>query len=361
MRLIVTGGGTGGHVLPALEVALLARERGHDIHYIGSFRGQEAKACASAKVPYAAVNAVPLGRLTTPGGLLSAVRLLNASRHAGQLLRQSKPNIVFSTGGYSASPVLFAAKRLRLPVVIHEQNTVAGKTHKLAAKFAAKKCIVFDQTKDSLGADCVRTGMPIRRQLTAAATSKTFSESGICTLALGGSQGAAALNEAVFSAAMHINGQENSWVHISGEKLYESAAKSADRLGAPPSYKVRPYLEAAEMAGALSRADVAIARSGAGVICELALFGIPMILIPYPTAFANHQYHNAKVIEELEGGAILEQTQLTPETLEANWRIWTTDPERRCKATSELRAWSIPDATERVLAAIEETNDAHKS
>ncbi len=361
MRLIVTGGGTGGHVLPALEVALLAREAGHDVQYFGSVRGQESRACARAAMPFRGIESRPLRRLYTFQGLSSAIVLLRAVGAARTLLNEIRPDVLFSTGGYSASPFLTASRMLGITVVIHEQNSVPGRTHKIAAKHAAKKCIVFEEAALRLGEGCVRTGMPIRKEIVKAAQQpKPDSKEGFLTFALGGSQGAAALNEVVMSAALRINGQSNRWLHVSGEKQYESMAKSADRLGAFPGYRIRPYLQAGEMADALASADLAVARSGAGVLAELALFGIPSILIPYPFAYANHQYHNAKLFENMGAAEIIEQRLLTPEKLETAWREWHANEDRRAAASQKLKEWAIADAAERVLQQIEEAHRAHQ-
>lgn len=360
MRIVVTGGGTGGHVLPALEVATHARDLGDEVLYVGSRRGQEGKACRAASIRFEAIGAVPLGRLYTPGGIAAGVQLLRACASARTILQKEGAQVVFSTGGYAASPVLTAAKTLGIPVIIHEQNTVPGRTHRIASRFAKRVCVLFEEAKVHFSGKGVRTGMPIRKPiLEAARRLRNDAKTGISTLSLGGSQGAAALNEAVLTAVLRINGPDNRWLHISGEKLYESLAKAAEKLGSPPGYVIKPYLEACEMADALAGADIAVARSGAGVLAELALFGIPMILVPYPYAHAQHQHHNAKVIEKMGGGVTIPQRMLTPENLESYWRAFADCSEKRRAAERSLKEWTIRDATERVYDQIKEVMSAN--
>ncbi|MCX7801078.1 MAG: UDP-N-acetylglucosamine--N-acetylmuramyl-(pentapeptide) pyrophosphoryl-undecaprenol N-acetylglucosamine transferase [Fimbriimonadales bacterium] len=170
MRLVVTGGGTGGHVYPALEVARAARARGWSVRYLGSERGQEGPACLRERLPFEAFPSEPLVSLRTPRGWRAAARLLRAVGMARRSLRCDPPDFVFATGGYSAAPVLRAAMALRLPFGLHEQNAVPGRTIAMAGPKAAFVGTVFRATEARLpGCRVVRTGMPVRGALREAA------------------------------------------------------------------------------------------------------------------------------------------------------------------------------------------------
>lgn len=356
MRLIVTGGGTGGHVYPALEIAKAFSAAGADVTYFGSLRGIERDACEKANVRFFGLQSAPLGKPWTPSGLAGYFRLAQSIAKARRAFASNKPDCVFSTGGYAAGPSLQAARSLGIPVVLHEQNAIPGRTHRIAAKFAERICGVFEETGEHFPSKFVRTGMPIREELIEASKSRTDNPE-FQTLCIGGSQGASALNEAVLSLALRV-GEQYRWLHVSGPKLYEATATAAERLSAQSGYRVVPFLDAPAMASALSASALAIARAGAGVVSELALFGIPAIFVPYPLAHADHQTHNAAAIVKIGGASLIAQSDVTPERLETEWTAWARDEGRRMTAASSLRNWSIPDATERVRRIIEEVASA---
>ena len=357
MRLVVTGGGTGGHVYPALEVAKLAISEGNDVSYFGSLRGIEGNACRTASIEFKGYRSAPISRFWTPAGIRGALTILRSSAVARKDLANFKPDVLFSTGGYAASPVLTAAKYLGIPIVIHEQNSVPGRTNRIAAGSASRICIVFEKAREYFPDKVVHTGMPLRQLLIDAASHET-AKNGFLTLCYGGSQGSAALNEAVLTIASRVSGRDLHWLHISGPKLFESVAKTMERICPPAGFSLKAYLPAEELSDAYQATSLAIVRAGCGTICELALFGIPGIYVPLPHAHANHQFHNARAIEKIAGGSTLPQSELTPERLESEWRAWHDDEERRAKASSALRAWSVPDATQKVLSVVKEVADA---
>lgn len=358
MRLIVTGGGTGGHVYPALEVARHAVSQGCEVVYYGSVRGIESRAAQKSGISFQGFRTSPLQRPWSPSGLRSVVGLLRSSAQAKVAMREWQPDAVFSTGGYAAAPVLNAARGLGVPIVIHEQNSIPGRTNRLASRFAKAVCVVFDTALEHFGGKATVTGMPLRRELVAAAPQSgsrprspaldAESRERFFTLALGGSQGSAALNEAFLTLATHVGTDAEEWLHVCGPSQYEACARALERVGAPQHYAQKPFLEADNLAEAYRRADLAVTRAGTGVLCELALFGIPGVFVPYPYAHADHQRHNAEVIARLGGGTVIPQGELTPERLTAAWREWREDEARRIAAADALLGWVIRDATERI-------------
>lgn len=355
MKLIVTGGGTGGHVFPALEVAKAARDNGHECLYVGSIRGIEGKSCQKESIQFLGLNSKPVGKTFSVKGLFGILRIIKNISYAQKIIRQYKPDAIFSTGGYSASPLIVASKRENVPLIIHEQNVIPGRTHRIAASYAKKKCIVFKETKQYLGEDCIVTGLPMRETLVIQSkqNQKTISNETIHTLSFGGSQGATVINEAVLTTAHRVLSNGKIWTHVTGPLNYEACACAAERLCLPEGFRIKAYLEAAELAHEFLLADLAISRSGAGAICELALFGIPAIFVPYAYAYAGHQEANACVIESLGGASIIHQNELTPERLEHEWIKWSENKDRRTQAAESLRNWVVLDATQQVLNIIE--------
>jgi UDP-N-acetylglucosamine--N-acetylmuramyl-(pentapeptide) pyrophosphoryl-undecaprenol N-acetylglucosamine transferase len=322
----------------------LAEESGDEVRYFGSHRGQESKAASEAGFKFTATEANPIPTLASFDGLRAIVTLFRSTRQVAAEFREWRPDVLFATGGYSSGPSLRAARSLHIPIVLHEQNSVPGRSTKSMASVASKICIVFSETRKHFPKErVVETGMPIRRQLVEASR-LDLKKPCFTTLVAGGSQGARALNDAVIGAYT----DEGEWIHVTGPALFEDMKgmrKSHD-------YKLVPFLQEAEMAAALSTASLAIVRAGSGTIAELALFGVPAIFVPLPTSFANHQLHNAREIEHIGGGTVIDQSQLTSEALAAEWRAWRDDVSRRAKATAALKAWSKPDAADRVFAVV---------
>jgi len=344
VRLALTGGGTGGHIFPALEVGRLAAEVGDEVRYFGSHRGQEGEAAIKAGFQFSATEACPIPKLATLQGMRAAIRLFTSARQVTEEFNKWRPDVLFATGGYSSGPSLRAARSLGIPIVLHEQNSVPGRATTSMASAAVKICIVFEETCNYFPEEkVVMTGMPIRRQLVEASRREVH-KSTFTTLVAGGSQGARALNEAAVKAA----GGRDDWLHITGPNLFDEMQNFAKF----PNYKLVPFLEPREMADALGSASLAVVRAGSGTIAELALFGVPAIFVPLPTSFANHQLHNARKIERFGGGTVIEQAQLTPERLANAWRMWRDDESRRAKARAALKAWSKPDAAEHVFAVV---------
>jgi len=355
MRLVVTGGGTGGHVYPALEVARHAREQGDELLYLGSLRGQEGAAAAAADVPFQGFAAAPLYSLKTPRGWKSAVMLLRAVGTARSLLRIAKPDVVFSTGGYSAAPVISAARKLGIPYVLFEANSIPGRTHRMFARDAAAFASVFRKTESVLPDVAVtRTGMPVRKALRDAAQAAdegAFSDyknvgrswpTRYSVVVLGGSQGSAFLNEVVPLAA---TGSKGTFLHATGPSNYASIDKHA----LPDGYRMLGYLEQDELIRGLRYAKLAVARSG-GTLAELACFRLPSVLVPLPTSADDHQLWNAREFEAMGAATVLEQGQATSETMRNSIREWLEADVSA--AQNALAQWDCPNATEEIYGLI---------
>lgn len=339
---MVTGGGTGGHVFPAIEVARTLQDLGESVSYLGSLRGQESAACERFGIRFQGFASEPLYSLRTVRGLKAAIRLLRAQVAATRYLRVDPPRMVFSTGGYASAPVVAAARKLGIPYVLHEQNSVAGRTNRMLSRQAVAVATVFHATAEHFpGAKVIRMGMPVRREIRLAASEMVDPP---LVLVMGGSQGATALNEAAMKAAQ---GSGLRWLHITGPTHVDSVRRAAPSV----DYEVKAFLQVDEMAEALAQCSVAFCRSGAGTIAELAARRIPSVLVPYPHAFGDHQRFNAKEIASLGGATVLEQSALSPESVQTAIRFWL-EGENRTKAIDALADWDVPDATERLVSLI---------
>lgn len=255
-------------------------------------------------------------------------------------LRKERPAAVFSTGGYSAAPTMAAARRLRIPLVIHEQNSIPGRSNRLFAPYAFRVGTTFHRSENEFPGACVeRVGLPVRSALLNAEPGPAFD-----VLAVGGSQGARAINDVVVLASERGNYR---WRLIAGPSLFaEVRERGSDFL------HVDDLLDAAAMGAAMRAVRAVVARAGASTMTEVAALGLPSVLIPLPTAFADHQTENAREFADLGAAMMLPQERATPESLLAAVAVWMKDAERRERAKEALQKWYVPDATERIREQI---------
>jgi UDP-N-acetylglucosamine--N-acetylmuramyl-(pentapeptide) pyrophosphoryl-undecaprenol N-acetylglucosamine transferase len=359
LRLIVTGGGTGGHVYPALEVARLAAVRGARIAYFGSFRGQERAACVERDILFVGFASEPLYSLKSFAGIRALVRLQQARIRARRYLKAEQPDVVFSTGGYSAGPVVAAARDLKIPYIVHSADSVPPRSTSMFAREAYAFTTLFRSTpKFYTVREVIRTGQPIRRELREPVLFPKEKEP--IVLVLGGSQGSEFLNKMMpFATAQ---GQFSARVlHATGPKNLETTRTRLAEAGLGSSYQTVAYLETSELAKAMQMATVVVSRSG-GTLAELALFGLPSVLIPLPSSANDHQLNNAREFAEMGAATILWQPEdkrqmappATPEAVSLAIRDWIEDASKRSAASHNLKDWDIPDATERIVTLIEE-------
>lgn len=342
MRLVITGGGTGGHVYPALEVARVAQERDCEIIYLGSIRGQEGALCGARNIEFHGFPSAPLYSLRSPRGWRSLVGLLHATLKVKTCIKELRPDAVLSTGGYSAAPVMAVARKLRVPYVIHEANSVPGRSNRMFAKEAAAFTYLFKTTQNYVRAtNAIRVGNPIRRELRQAAQHRKPAKGFV--VVVGGSQGSAFLNSVCPQAATDLARGSVRWVHAFGRKNVIPQV--------PDHYNAVPYLEAPELIRAYSNATVAVARSGS-TLAEFAMFGLPSVLIPLPSSADNHQLHNAEEFVALGAATLVEQKDATPSAVAEAISGWLDDEDRCFRAATALREWDIPDSAERILEQV---------
>lgn len=335
-------------------MARLCAERGHELRYLGSLRGQEARLCESRGIPFEGFASEPVFSLLAPKGWVALSRLFRASGLARKSLMRSRPDAVFSTGGFSAAPVVRAARSLGIPYVLHEQNSIPGRSNRLFARGARAVATTFRQSAAHFpGCKVERTGLPVRKALRAAASAGRIAGAVPSVLVIGGSQGSAFLNESMPAAAAQLGGEVR-FRHSAGPKHLAALEASLRSLQLGNRYEARAFYDEPNMAEAYKDASVVVARSG-GTLAELAVFGLPSVLVPLPSAAANHQFFNAKEFADMGAAVIQNQADATPSSLAEALRFWLASPDRRQGAVIALAAWDVSDATERIVALIEET------
>jgi len=349
MRLIVAGGGTGGHLFPGIAVATAVRERIADsrVLFIGTSRLLDQQALAGLGFELAALECGGVKGLGLGGRLKSLLLMPGAIAAALRLLRRFRPDLVFGVGGYVTGPVLLAAKLLGVPIVIHEQNSVPGMANRLAGKLADRVLISLPCTPPFPANKTIRTGNPLRREILAAAGREKQPADVPTLLVLGGSQGAHRVNVLMMEAVERLQAQGTLFglIHQTGAADREQVANCYAQLGIKA--EVEPFIR--DMAGVYGRADLAVSRAGATTCAELAAMGLPALLIPYPYAADDHQVTNGKYYENGNGCRVLPESGLTGEILARTISEHLQNREELHTMAANMQAMAMPDATDRIV------------
>jgi UDP-N-acetylglucosamine--N-acetylmuramyl-(pentapeptide) pyrophosphoryl-undecaprenol N-acetylglucosamine transferase len=291
---VITGGGTGGHVMPALAVACELRARGHSVLFIGTRRGLEAKLVPAEGFPIEWIEIGGLMRVGLRTTLITLAELPFSVWAASRILDRARPAAVFSTGGFVAGPVLLAALWKRVPVVLMEPNAIPGFTHRKLARFVARALVSFPETAKWFPAAVTEvTGMPVREEFFAIAPKPRGDK--LTILITGGSQGSRTLNRAAQESWLLWDKTAVRLIHQTGPSAYRQLETSFRASGIEG--EISSFL--ADMPAAFASADVVVSRAGMSTVSELAAAGKPSILVPLPTAADQHQLRNAEAMEHI--------------------------------------------------------------
>ena len=350
-HVIVMVGGTGGHVFPALAAAREVMRRGHSVSWLGTPDSFESRTVPAQGIELDTISIKGLRGNGIVRLLAAPLALTRSLSQAISIIRRRKPSLVVGMGGFASGPGGVAARLLGVPLVIHEQNAVPGLTNKLLSKIAARVCAAFPGAFP--GNDMVEvTGNPVRSEITAIADpeSRFSGRSGaLHLLIVGGSLGAAALNEIVPAALALLVREVRPVVrHQAGRdkdvgtiEAYRKASVDAD---------VTAFID--DMAEAFDWADVVVCRSGALTVSELAAAGIPAVLVPYPYAVDDHQTANGRYLEDGGAAIIVQQSELSAEKLAEI--VSGLDREKLLQMARRARSLALPEATARVADICEE-------
>lgn len=351
MRMVVSCGGTGGHVFPGVEVAKASRNRGHAVSlWLAGRDVERASAVGWAGESYC-INVLNLSSAGLWGRVSGAARMVAAIGACRTKLRRERPEVLIAMGSYASVAPVLAARSLGIPVVLHEANAVPGRAVSFLAPLARTVAVGFEEASQHLPR-AVWTGFPVRPGLVGSAdSSRMFPPGGFTVLVMGGSQGARRLNE-MAPAALGLlleRGVPVQAIHLSGRAGEEDVRKAYEQRRIP--HRVFGFLQ--EMGTAYGAADLAVARSGAGTCAELAVFGVPALLVPLPTAMRDHQTANARVLERAGAAEVLVQADLTPELLAERIEGLWKDRARVEQMRRSLRRMAAPDAADRIVDLLE--------
>lgn len=348
---LVMAGGTGGHVFPALATARVLQRRGYDIVWLGTQRGIESRLVPAAGIPVEWLSVSGLRGKGLATLLVAPVRLAVALFQALRAVRKHKPNVVLGAGGFASGPGGVAAWLLRRPLVVHEQNAVAGMTNRVLARLADRVLEGFPGSFGR-GVRAEHVGNPVRPEIAAVAPPERrypTREGRARLLVFGGSQGAARLNAVVPAALAELpSALRPEVIHQTGRNGYDETVAAYQSRGIEAD--VRPFID--DMAGAYGWADFAVCRSGALTVAELAAAGVPAVLVPFPAAVDDHQTRNAEHVVRAGAAVLLPERELTPVSLAATLReLLEAGRPRLAKMAAAARGTAITDADERLADA----------
>ncbi|MGW4646295.1 UDP-N-acetylglucosamine--N-acetylmuramyl-(pentapeptide) pyrophosphoryl-undecaprenol N-acetylglucosamine transferase [Kitasatospora sp. NPDC004289] len=372
LRLIVTGGGTGGHTYPALTAirtlqARLARSGGSlDVLWVGTDKGLEARVAPAEGIPFKTVATGKVRRSSNPLKMLSPANVKDMARvplgaaQARSVVADFRPDVVLATGGYVAVPVGLAAKACGRPLVVHEQTVRLGLANKVLAKVAARVAVSSESTigllPESARATAVVTGNPVRPEVLTGHPDKAVQAVGLhgfdrtlpTVYVTGGAQGSAQINGLIAQLLPWLLQYANVFHQCGPANVEELAANAA---GLPPHLAGRYHLTGfvgPELPDVLALADVVVSRSGAGTLAELTALGKAAVFVPLASSAGNEQAHNARHLQDAGAAAAL-LGEATPEALHQLISPLLADPHRRADMASRARALGRPDAAERLV------------
>lgn len=369
-RVLIAAGGTAGHVFPGLAVARSLRDRFEaNVRFIGRSDGQEATLVPEAGFHLITVEARPFVRRISVAALRAPLTALRAAGKARGVVGGA--DVVLGMGGYVSVPVSLAAGRERVPLVIHEQNAVLGLANRVAARWAVAVALAFEEASSGVPrrTPAVVTGNPVRESVLRvpperdALTKEAMKELGLepdrrTVAVFGGSQGALHLNRAAVGAAKILDGRSDLQILLITGPNHHERFRREIRPGSALLFRMEPYVERMELVYA--SADLAVSRAGASTVAELAVCGVPALLVPYPYATGRHQEANARALQRAGGASVLLDDQLGPESLADRIIELVDHRERLALMTEASTAFGKPDAADALATlAVESARTPH--
>lgn len=358
MRLMVSGGGTGGHIYPAL--ALIERlkqlEPETEILYVGTHRGLENKIVPAANIPFKTIRIQGFKRSLSLDNVKTVYLFLKSVHDAKKMIREFKPDVVLGTGGYVSGAVLYAAARLHVPTVIHEQNSVVGVTNKFLSRSVNEIAISFEAARSQFPIKKVTmTGNPRAQQVANSVSDFKWSELGLddqkpTMMIFGGSPGAPKINTSVVAAIPEFNKRDYQVVFATGQKRFDQVKQQLQQVSVGENIIIRPYIS--NMPEMLPKVAVIVGRAGATSIAEITALGIPSILIPSPYVTANHQVKNAQALVDQQAAEMITEDQLNGQSLVKAADKLMQDEALRTKMAAAAKQMGMVDAADRLIALL---------
>ncbi|MBM7617791.1 UDP-N-acetylglucosamine--N-acetylmuramyl-(pentapeptide) pyrophosphoryl-undecaprenol N-acetylglucosamine transferase [Weissella uvarum] len=360
MRIVVSGGGTGGHIYPALATVNRLKEidPATEVLYIGGERGLEKEIVPKAGIDFKAIEIQGFDRSISLNNFKTVYLFLTGTAKAKKMLKAFKPDVVVGTGGYVSGPVLYAAQLLKIPTVIHEQNSVVGVTNKFLARKADKVGVAFpDAISAFKPGQAVEVGNPRAQEVVDGKGEFNWSELGLdgnvpTVLVFGGSQGALKLNAAMVQAMPQFNQAHYQVIFATGKKRYEEVQADLSEQNIQPAGNVAvvPYI--GNMPQLMPKVALVVGRAGATSIAEQTALGKPMVLIPSPYVTNDHQTKNAQSLVDAKAAKMVTESELSGTTLFDAINEIMVDDNLRADMAENAKKFGVPDAADEFIDLI---------
>lgn len=360
MKVILTGGGTGGHIYPALAIASELKERVPEVEilYVGTAKGLESSIVPKAGLDFKTIDISGLDRTSMLKATKMVAKFPLSFYQAWDVVRKFAPDVVIGTGGYVSFPVVFIAAILGYKTIIHEQNAIPGLANRHLAKKVDHTLLTFAEAEEYLEAKSIMvTGLPVRKQIRQvdkemARLNLHIKSDEFTLIAFGGSRGAASINKAMLGMIKRSQKDDMQIIWITGEDNYRDImAQINDELG-PIVKKINIYPYMYNIEEALAAADLAVCRAGASTISELTILGLPAIFIPYPYAADNHQEKNARALVAKNAAEIVIDEFLDGDTLFDRIENIRQDKTKLKMMKENMLKEAKPDAIEKIMQVI---------
>ncbi|EGO8249894.1 MULTISPECIES: undecaprenyldiphospho-muramoylpentapeptide beta-N-acetylglucosaminyltransferase [Enterococcus] len=359
MKILVTGGGTGGHIYPALSFVEHVKKEAPatEFLYVGTENGLESQIVPKAKIPFKTIKIQGFKRSLSPQNFKTIYLFLTSINKAKKIIREFQPDVVIGTGGYVSGAVVYAAHQLKIPTIIHEQNSIPGMTNKFLSRYVDKIAICFPDVASFFPKEkTILTGNPRGQEVVTVEKSAILSEFGLdpakkTVVLFGGSRGALKINQAFEQAFPLFEEREYQVLYASGERYYqelqESLKLSEKKL---TNISVQPYID--KMVEVMANTDLMVGRAGATSIAEFTALGLPAILIPSPYVTNDHQTKNAQSLVKVGAVEMIPDTELTGARLVAAIDDILLNNEKRQQMATASKGEGIPDASDRLYQVV---------
>ncbi len=360
MKIAISGGGTGGHIYPALALIREIQKEHKDAEflYIGTEKGLESTIVKREDIPFKAIHITGFRRKISLENVKTVLRFLKGVRNSKKMLRNFKADVVIGTGGYVCGPVVYAAAKLGIPTIIHEQNSVPGLTNKFLSRYVDRIAVCFEEAKDFFPKNkTILTGNPRASEVLGKDGIKGRLSAGLKTgipavLIFGGSRGARPINEAVIKTLAELGEKPYQVLYITGDVHYENVKKEVELVGSPGNVVIKPFIH--NMPEVLAGVDLVVSRAGATTLAEITSLGVPSILIPSPYVTNNHQEKNARALSDHGAAELLHEKELTGKKLIDSIDKILLDSNKMKDMRTASGKLGIPDAAIRVYNLMDE-------
>ena len=365
MRIIFSGGGTGGHIYPIMALIERLKERkivtNEDILFVVTERGLESKIVPAAGVPFKTLKVQGFDRHHLLKNFETIKMFLNANKEAKHILKSFKPDIVFGTGGYVSGAIVYSAAKMHIPTIIHESNSVVGVANKFLGHYVDKICYTFDDAAKQFPEKkkLVKTGNPRSQQVLGLNKDSVDiqKEWGLnpevpTVLIFGGSRGAYAINQIVQKSLPQFEEKPYQVIWATGQLYYGNIKKSLSNKKLGSNIKIVPYID--NMPGLLPQMTCVVARSGATSLAEFTALGVPVILIPSPNVTHNHQMKNALDLEKAGAALVISENDLNPNNFVSSIDHILLDHKYAEKMSKASKRLGVPDASDQVIKVMED-------